>query len=77
MLNTHIEVAKKILESNGYLSELLWSVNDVRSKVSGETHITDKECLEILKGVLNSEYFVGEVNSAIKDELYSRGHVAS
>lgn len=56
-----VEHAKKILEENGFFTDNLWHVDDVKSKFE----CTDEEAQEVLRGALTNDATVEQIWYAI------------
>ena len=56
-----IESAKQFLKDNGYYTDILWCVDDVKSKYN----CTDKQAQEVLNSALNNECTMEQIWFAI------------
>jgi len=56
-----IEAAKKLLSDNGYYTDNLWQVDDVKSKFK----CTDDEAQEVLNGAMQNSATMEQIRFAI------------
>ena len=54
--------AKVALECNGYYTENLWHIQDVKTH---DESLSDEECMDILDKVLGSPYIIETINESI------------
>lgn len=69
MKNLTVEIAIQFLKENGYFVDDLWCVGDVKNICI----CTDEQAQDVLRNSVANEYFIGEINYAIKETAESMG----
>ena len=68
-LEKRIEKAKEILRANGYYTENLWNINDVKNQFK----CTDEAAQSILNESLTNDYIMTIINEEIYDNAKEKG----
>ena len=68
-LEKKIEKAKELLRANGYYTENLWNINDVKNQFK----CTDEAAQSILDESLSDDYIMSIINATISDNAKEKG----
>ena len=68
-LEKKIEKAKELLRANGYYTENLWNIDDVKNQFK----CTDEAAQSILNESLTSDYIMTVINEEIYDNAKEKG----
>jgi hypothetical protein len=68
-LEKKIEKAKEFLRANGYYTENLWNINDVKNQFK----CTDEAAQSILDESLSDDYIMSIINATISDNAKEKG----
>ena len=69
-----IAKAKKLLKDNGFYTDNLWHVDDVK-RLLQDYQCTDEDALEILDKTLQSEWIMQQINESINEVCAGHSHV--